>query len=111
MKIYKPVLALVLATVFMWAVFPAAGLKFLDSPSVAAADEDWKKEFDDLCAKTQDAMAYSPDELKGFIDRCDKLKPKIEALDETQRKVYMKRLQRCRDLFSFTLESKEAKQP
>lgn len=76
---------------------------------VVHAQDDWKNEFDDVCSKTQDAMILSPDELKNLIARCDKLKPVVEKLDETQRKVFLKRLKLCRDLFSFVLESKENK--
>ena len=74
---------------------------------IAHAQQNWKTEFDDVCGKTQEADALSPEELKKLIERCDKLKERIETLDETQRKVYLKRLQMCRDLFIFMLESKE----
>ena len=73
----------------------------------AAATQDWKKEFEEICAKTQDAMALPLDELKGLVSRCDKLKPRIEKLDESQRKVYSRRLQVCRDLYQFVIESRE----
>ncbi|MGC2061417.1 MAG: hypothetical protein WA610_00450 [Thermodesulfovibrionales bacterium] len=76
---------------------------------VAYAQEEWRKEFDDICGKTQDAMIFNPEELKSLVTRCDKIRPLIEKLDETQRKVYLRRLQMCRDLFSFALESKEKK--
>jgi hypothetical protein len=72
-----------------------------------AATQDWKKEFEEICAKTQDAMALPMDELKGLVSRCDKLKPRIEKLDESQRKVYSRRLQVCRDLYQFVIESRE----
>jgi hypothetical protein len=76
----------------------------------AHAQEDWRKEFDDVCSKTQDAMVFTIDELKGLVGRCDKLKPQIEKLDESQRKVYLKRLRMCRDLYFYVLESREKKQ-
>jgi hypothetical protein len=76
---------------------------------VALAQEDWKNEFDDICGKTQDAADYSSEELTHLIDRCNRIMPLIEKLDQTQRKVYMKRLLMCRDLFVFALESKEKK--
>ena len=76
---------------------------------VVHAQDDWKNEFNDVCSKTQDAMTLSSDELRNLIARCDKLKPLVEKLDETQRKVFLKRLQLCRDLFFFVLESKEKK--
>ncbi|HXX58975.1 MAG TPA: hypothetical protein VEI96_13325 [Thermodesulfovibrionales bacterium] len=86
-------------------------LRIRDFPAFGAAEaqEEWKMEFDDLCSKTQDAMAFRSDELRSLITRCDKLKPSIEKLDEASRKVYSKRLQMCRDLFSYVLESKEKK--
>jgi hypothetical protein len=54
-------------------------------------------------------MAYSPEELRKLVERCDKIKPLIEKLGETERKVYLRRLEMCRELFVFTLESKEKK--
>jgi len=74
---------------------------------IVHAQDDWKNEFDDVCSKTQDAVTFSPDELRNLIARCNRLKPLIGELDETQRKVLLKRLQFCRDLFFFELESKE----
>ncbi len=79
----------------------------LFEPESAYAQDDWKTEFEDICSKTNDAMALTKKELKTLIERCDKLKPLIEKLDEAPRKVYLKRLQACRDLFVFVLESKE----
>ncbi len=79
---------------------------FVFSKSVFAA-EDWKTEFDDICSQTNDSMALTKEELKALIERCDKLKPSIEKLDESAKKVYLKRLQMCRDMLAFALESKE----
>lgn len=81
----------------------------LPSRGIAEAQDDWKNEFDDICSKTQDSMALTPDELKQLVGRCDALRPRIEKLEETQKKVYLKRLQMCRDLFVFVLQSKEGK--
>jgi hypothetical protein len=75
----------------------------------ADAQEDWRTEFDDICGKTQDAMVFNQEELKNLISRCDKVRSLIEKLEGAQKKVYLKRLQMCRDLFSFALESKEKK--
>ncbi len=73
---------------------------------IAAAQEDWKADFEDICAKTQDAMALTKEELRSLVERCDRLRPRIEKLDESASKVYLKRLQMCRDLYAFALESK-----
>jgi len=85
---------------------------FADFPSVSfgvqiAHAQVWKDEFDDICGKTSNSMNLSREELKGLIDRCNKLRVVIEQLEETQKKVYLKRLSLCQDLFSYVLQSKE----
>ena len=77
--------------------------------AVARAEEDWLLEFEAVCSKTQDAMALPSDELRALLARCDKLKPRVEALDPSRRKVYARRLQLCRDLYRFVLDSRGAK--
>jgi len=67
----------------------------------------WQKEFDELCARTQGAMAYSIEELTVLIKRCDALMPHIEELDDTQKKVYGERLRMCRGLYAYVLDSKQ----
>jgi hypothetical protein len=87
------------AVIFLWNML---------APALSVcAQEDWKKEFETVCAKTQDPGSLSDDELKDLVERCDRLRPLIEKLEETQRKVYLKRLQMCRNLFSFMLETRE----
>jgi len=78
-----------------------------DSMISSAAAQEWKTEFDDVCRKTTDAMALSKDELKLLLARCDKLRTVMGTLDETEKKVYLKRLKLCQELFAFVLESKE----
>jgi hypothetical protein len=85
----------------------SAGAGRAQAAPSAAESQDWKKEFEDVCAKTQDAMALSAEELRGLVARCDRLKPRVERLDESQRKVYGRRLQVCRDLYQFVLDSRE----
>ena len=72
----------------------------------ACAEENWKVEFSEICGRTDDSMGMTKEKLKELIVRCDQLKPLIEAQDETVRKVYLKRLKMCKDLYSFVLESK-----
>ena len=96
-----------LAAVLGSAVSLAPGLPGSAVAQAPAVVQDWKREFDDVCAKTQDAMALSQDELKGLVARCDRLRPQIEKLEESQRKVYTRRLQVCRDLYQFVIESRE----
>jgi hypothetical protein len=72
----------------------------------ARAEEGWSAEFEAVCSRTQDAMTLSDDELRSLVLRADALKPTIDALDESRRKVYAKRLRMCRDLYAFVLESR-----
>ena len=76
------------------------------TPASARAEEDWFAEFEAVCSRTQDAMTISSEELRALVARCDRLKPRIEALDPPRRKVYARRLQQCRELYLFVLESR-----
>ena len=76
-------------------------------PSSSLAQEEWKGEFDAVCSKTDLAMTLSVEELKDLIARCVQLKTRIEAEEESTRKVYLRRLQMCRQLYKFVLENKE----
>jgi len=78
-------------------------------PSASLAQEEWKAEFDVVCSKTNVAMTLSSKELKELIAGCDRLEPKIEAQEESTRKVYLRRLQMCRDLYMYVLESRESR--
>ena len=77
----------------------------------AQEQEDWKQEYAEICAKTQNAMELSVAELKDRIERCDNLLERINKLEgpraETEKKVFTKRLKMCRDLYNFALEHKE----
>ena len=91
-----------------------AGLAWFATPGIIPAPAfaqappagGWKSEFEAVCAKTQDAMLLSSDELRSLVERCDKLKPLVEALSEPERKVYSKRLAACRSLYAYVLESR-----
>ncbi len=73
-----------------------------------AAVPAWKAEFEEICAHTSNATELSKAELTSLIDRCRKLEPALEKLDATEKKVYKKRLQMCRELYEYVLRSKEA---
>ncbi|MBU1639458.1 MAG: hypothetical protein KKG53_03150 [Proteobacteria bacterium] len=77
--------------------------------NTAFASDDWKNEFNTVCGQTQNALAFSVDELKDLIARCDELKPRIKKLDDsqaTERKVFLQRLKMCRDFYAFALGTK-----
>ncbi len=98
----RVIISIMIACAFVWSAGPAPHVR----PSCAFAEEEWKADFEDICAKTQDAMALTKEELRGLVERCDRLRPRIEKLDPSTSKVYLKRLQMCRDLYAFALESK-----
>jgi hypothetical protein len=76
-------------------------------PSASLALEEWKAEFDAVCSKTDVAMTLSVRELKDMVARCVQLKARIEAQEESTRKVYLRRIQMCGDLYKYILETKE----
>ena len=77
----------------------------------ARSADDWRAEFDATCAKTDTAMHLSVSELVALTEACDRLEKVIARLDETERKVFKKRLQMCRNLYLFVLETKRNEQP
>ena len=102
---WAPLLALAAGLASLGAAGDAGGP--LRPAARAEAREDWRKEFDEVCSKTQDAMVLSDEELRSLMARCDKLRPVIDGLGESQRKVFSRRLQACRDLYWFVVESRE----
>lgn len=76
----------------------------------AHGEDAWRTDFNLTCAQSNDAMALSMAELKMLIEQCDRLQKIVEVQDETVRKVYLKRLQLCKNLYVFVLESKMQEQ-
>jgi hypothetical protein len=56
-------------------------------------------------------MNLTPAELQGMLDECESLQPKVEALPESPRKVYRKRLALSCNLVRFALEQKKILPP
>ena len=86
-----------------------AALLLLTALALPSRGSGWKEEFEEVCGRTQDAMSLGAAELRSLIDRCDKLKPAVDALEESARKVYARRLSACRELYAFVLETREQK--
>lgn len=99
----------VLLVLVMIALLPLAASSLPGTSLVATAhaEESWRGELEELCARTNDAMTFSPEELKRLVEKCDGLKKRLDELDESSRKVYGKRLKMCRDFYAFMLESKQ----
>lgn len=73
----------------------------------ARCEESWRAAFEQTCSKTSQAMTLSTEELKTLLDKCDALQKIVETQEESVRKVYLKRLQLCRNLYSYMLEYKK----
>ncbi|RQW78201.1 MAG: hypothetical protein EHM51_00425 [Geobacter sp.] len=67
----------------------------------------WRAEFDETCAKTDDAMTLAIEELTSLIENCTRLEKAVSSEEETVRKVYLRRLQMCKNLYIFVRESKQ----
>jgi hypothetical protein len=66
----------------------------------------WRTEFNDVCGKTMDAESMTTPELTALLGRCEKLRPQIEQLEESERKVMRRRLAMCCDLYKFMVETR-----
>jgi hypothetical protein len=98
MKTGRAHIFVVLCAIVLASVTPA--------PGTAASEEGWKVEMEEVCAKTDISMTLSREELQVLISRCEELEKKIGMEDKVVRKIYLRRLERCRNLFAYVLESK-----
>ena len=85
-----------------------ADLPFIGAAAVQARD-DWKQTFNEVCGKTNNAMAYSAEELRKLIEECDALQTMVDDLQEPEKTIFRKRLSRCRGVYLYVLEAKENK--
>lgn len=78
----------------------------------ATSNEDnrpeWKKEFDEICAKVQVGNDLKKEELEALIKRADTLIEDIEKLNIPSKKVYLFRLKKCKRFFQYIIELKES---
>ena len=81
-------------------------LSLLITMHVAFGEDNWRNDFDAACAQSDEAMSLTIPELKKQIERCGRLQKFIEAQEETVRKVYLRRLLLCKNLYLFVLEAK-----
>jgi C4-dicarboxylate-specific signal transduction histidine kinase len=89
-----------------------AAVLFLGSFQGMAHGEDaWRANFEDTCGQTSDAMNLSVGQLSTLLERCAQLQKVVETQDDSVRKVYLKRLQLCSNLYSYVLEYKRNQAP
>ncbi|QWV94475.1 hypothetical protein KP004_04620 [Geomonas oryzisoli] len=88
----------------------AAALLALALAQPARAEQAWQATFDETCSKSNQAMTMSVQELRDLLATCDALQKVIETQEESVRKVYLKRLSLCRNLYAYMLEFKQSNQ-
>lgn len=88
-------------------VFGADRLTFGLHADELASGEAWKEEFTEISSKAVVSMTLPTEELQALVERCDKLLPVIEGLEDTPRKIYLKRLNKTKSLFDFVIESRK----
>ena len=87
--------------VFIWALF------FLftgNGDLLYAADDNWRDDFERICAQTADAGELSSEELSRLIEESDELLKIVASSDDQERKIYLLRLKKCRNFFIFMKE-------
>jgi hypothetical protein len=73
---------------------------------VRSEEKGWRTEFDAICGQTENTVDMTVADLRAALARCDRLRESIDRLEPTPRKVYQKRLQMCRNLLEYMLETK-----
>jgi hypothetical protein len=73
----------------------------------AFGGDEWRSDFDDVCGKTSVAMELSRSELLSLIVMGERVEKMLEAQDETTRKVFLKRIQKCLNLFRYVADTKK----
>lgn len=73
-------------------------------------EESWQATFEKTCSKSNDAMTLSVEELRALVESCNALEQVIEKQEASVRKVYLKRLQLCKNLYAYMLEYRQSGQ-
>jgi hypothetical protein len=66
-----------------------------------AGNENWRDDFDRICAHTGDAGKLSSKELGALIVESEELLQIVELSDDPEKKIYLIRLKKCRNFFVF----------
>lgn len=70
-------------------------------------EEPWQETFEKTCSRSNEAMTLSVEELRALVESCNQLEKVIEKQEPSVRKVYLKRLQLCRNLYAYMLEYRQ----
>lgn len=73
-------------------------------------EESWQETFEKTCSRSNEAMTMSVEELRSLLESCNALEKVIEKQEPSLRKVYLKRLQLCKNLYAYMLEYRQTGQ-
>ncbi len=68
-----------------------------------SASTTWKEEFERICRQTQTASSLSAEQLQQLVDASDTLLEQLAHIGNPQGKVYVFRLENCRNFFVYLL--------
>ena len=72
-----------------------------------ANEESWKDEYKSICGDTQEALLLPGKEINTLIDKCDKLLNKIKASDNPRKKIFIFRIEKCKNFYKYITDSRE----
>jgi hypothetical protein len=76
--------------------------------SPLASAQSWIEDFDKICSQAEEADSLPTPKLKELVAESDKLIDVIEAGSDPRKKVYIFRLKKCRNLFVYIMNLREA---
>ena len=82
-------------------------LLLLVTTEFAGGADAWRSEFEEVCGKSSEAAILSVMELQSLIAKGERVKTALEGESESVRIVYLKRVQKCMDLYHYIIESRQ----
>ena len=69
-----------------------------------SAETAWKSEFERICGQTNIAVSLEQEQLVELINDSDKLLAELKESEDPGAKVYVFRLEKCKEFFEYTQE-------
>ncbi len=70
-----------------------------------ANEQSWRYEYNSICGDTQKAVTLPGEEINALIDKCDKLLNEIKATDNPRKKIFIFRIEKCRNFYQYISDS------
>jgi hypothetical protein len=72
--------------------------------TVSSQEGPWKEEFDRICAQTEIATSLATEQLEALVSDASTLIGQLREIEDPWAKVYIFRLEKCREFFEFVLQ-------